>query len=45
MIEDEQNLKKKTGKGTQAKMSKKCRQTTDTGQKMYERIQDLLAYS
>ena len=30
-MEDEENLKKNTGKGTQAKMSNKCWQTTDTG--------------
>ena len=45
MINDEQNLKKNAGKGTQAKTSKKCWQTTDTGSKMYEKIQDLLVHS
>ena len=34
MMQDEQNLNKNTGKAIQAKTSKKkCRQTTDTGQK------------
>ena len=45
MTENEQNLNKNTGKGIQAKTSKKCGQTTDTGKKMYEKIQDLLVYS
>ena len=31
MMEDEQNLQKNAGKGTQAKTYKKCWQTTDTG--------------
>ena len=33
MMKDEQNLSKNTGKGIQKKKSKKCGQTTDTGQK------------
>ena len=33
MMNDEQNLSKNTGKGIQKKKSKKCGQTTDTGQK------------
>ena len=34
MMQDEQKLNKNTGKAIQAKTSKKkCRQTTDTGQK------------
>ena len=45
MMEDEQNLKENTGKGPQTKMSKKSRQITDTGQKVYKKIQDLLVYS
>ena len=31
MMEDQQNLKKNAGKGTQTKTSEKCRQTTDIG--------------
>ena len=34
MMEDKQNLKKNTGKGTQTKTFKNCRQTTGTGWKM-----------
>ena len=37
MMEDEQNLNKTTGKGTQAKMFRKCWQTTDTGKKIYKK--------
>ena len=33
MMQVEQKLNKNTGKAIQAKTSKKCRQTTDTGQK------------
>ena len=36
MMEDEQNLQKNTGKGTQVKPSKKYCQTTDTGMKKYK---------
>ena len=36
MKEDEQNVKKNTGKFTHTKTSKKCSQTTDTGQKIQE---------
>ena len=32
IMKDEQDLNKNTGKGMQAKTSKKCGQTTDTGQ-------------
>ena len=38
-MEDEQNLQKNTGKGTQAKPSKKYWQTTDTGMKKYKTYQ------
>ena len=33
MMKDKQNLNKNTGKGMQVKTTKKCRQSTDTGQK------------
>ena len=33
MMKDKQNLNRNTGKGMQAKTSKKCRQSTETGQK------------
>ena len=33
MMQDEKNPNKNTGKAIQAKTSKKCRQTTGTGQK------------
>ena len=45
MMKEEQNLKKITGKDAQAKASKKCCQTTEKGYKMYEKVQELLAYS
>ena len=45
MIQGEQNLRRNTRSGTQAKTSKKFWETTDTGQKMYKKIQDLLVYS